>query len=294
VNFDDIAASSSTDTSPPTVPGQPSGASNTPASIDLSWAASTDDQATSLIYEVYRDQCAAGGIPVGSVTSSSTTTVSFTDTGLAPGSTHVYCVTASDGANTSGKSPASAPITVQQGSEVFTDGFGGGFAAWTNVTNLTLDSTRFPPGGSAPSARASVTGQAAYAYHNLGATYPALCMSEAVNLQSISGSVALMKLRTAGGQSLGRAFVEASRMLKVRADVGGTQFSSGVTLPTGWNTLQLCITVGTSGGISLFLNGGQIGSWTANTGTVPIGRLQIGDDAAKTVTVNFDDIAASP
>ena len=30
--------------------------------------------------------------------------------------------------------------------------------------------------------------------------------------------------------------------------------------------------------------------WAANTGTTPVGRIQIGDTAAKTWTANFDDV----
>ena len=30
--------------------------------------------------------------------------------------------------------------------------------------------------------------------------------------------------------------------------------------------------------------------WVANTGTSPVGRIQIGDSAAKTFTANFDDV----
>ena len=33
-----------------------------------------------------------------------------------------------------------------------------------------------------------------------------------------------------------------------------------------------------------------LGGWVANTGTNPIGRIQIGDTAAKTFTVNWDDV----
>ena len=81
-----------------------------------------------------------------------------------------------------------------------------------------------------------------------------------------------------------------SRVLNVRADVSGVTLSSGVALPPGWNTIRLCGTIGTSGTWALFLNGSQIGSWSANNGTAPITRVQIGDDAAKTVTVNLDDV----
>jgi hypothetical protein len=145
--------------------------------------------------------------------------------------------------------------------------------------------------GSPPSVRAAVANLRAFAYHDLGSAYPALCMSESVNLTSISGGAsALLKMRTATNQSVGRVFASPTRVLNVRADVSGVTLSSGVSLPAGWNTIRLCGTIGTSGTWTLFLNGSQIGSWSANNGTAPITRVQIGDDAAKTVTINIDDV----
>ena len=67
-----------TDTFAPSKPGKPSGTSSTFDSIDLSWAASTDNFGGPLTYRVYRD-----GVQIDQVTSSSTSTVTYTDTGLA-------------------------------------------------------------------------------------------------------------------------------------------------------------------------------------------------------------------
>ena len=93
----------------PTVPGKASGVSNSTSSIDLTWAASTDNVSTTLDYHVFRD-----GVDIATVPSASTTTVSYTDTGLDGGSQHTYRVTAVDAAtNASGQSPDSDPITVQ-------------------------------------------------------------------------------------------------------------------------------------------------------------------------------------
>ena len=96
--------SAAVDTTPPTVPGQPSGTSPTTSTIQISWAASTD-ASPPITYRIYRD---GGATSVGS-----TTTTSFTDTGLVAGSSHTYTVDAVDaGNNASNKSPASAPIVV--------------------------------------------------------------------------------------------------------------------------------------------------------------------------------------
>src|SRR5262249_48364754 len=98
------------DTTAPTTPGPPSGLSNTPTSIDLSWTASSDPDNTTLVYDVFRD---GAPDPVAQVSSNSSTTVSYRDDGLSPGTVHTYVVDATDGVNTSPPSGASSPITVQ-------------------------------------------------------------------------------------------------------------------------------------------------------------------------------------
>lgn len=275
------------DTTAPTVPGQPTGAANGKSEIDLTWAASTDDVSTDITYHVYRD---GNSTPVGSVTSSSTTTVNFTDTGLAPGSTHTYTVDAEDEAlNVSLMSPVSDPISTI--GNIFADSFDGGdFSAWSSVTRLTIDLGNGAT--SPPSAMGSVTSQSAFAYTNLPATYSNLCVSEVVNVTTQdANSVVLMRLRTSTGAGISKVFVGSTGVLFVRSDVSTSQRSSLTTLPSGWNTIELCGTVGSSGTWDLYLNGSQIVSaWTADTGTTPVGRVQIGDDSAKTWTINFDDV----
>jgi hypothetical protein len=94
---------------PPSIPGKPAASEDSPSSVDLVWAASTDNVATSIVYNVFRD---GGATPIAQVTSSSTTTVSYTDTNLALQSTHTWQVQASDGVNLSALSPASDPFTL--------------------------------------------------------------------------------------------------------------------------------------------------------------------------------------
>jgi Glycosyl hydrolase family 26 len=276
-----------TDTTPPTVPGQPSGSSTSAGSISLTWNVSTDDTATSIVYHVFRD---GGSTPIGSVTSASTTTVSFTDTGLAGGSTHTYRVSASDGFNESALSAASAPITVQGSSAIFADGFDAGFANWTSRANVTLDSTIGAP--SPPSARVQTSASTAWVSKTLPSTYGSACVSARVNLTSTSDGATLLRFRTAGGTAIIRLRINSSRVLAVRSDVSGASASTSVTLPTGsWNLLELCGTVGSSGTWSVYRNGSRIfGPWSADTGTTPIGRIVVGTQDARTVTANFDDV----
>jgi hypothetical protein len=87
------------DTTPPTVPGNLAATPVSPSRIDLSWAASSDGVGVTG-YEVSRDDATVATVPGPG----------FSDTGLAPGSSHTYRVRALDAAgNASGWSdPATA------------------------------------------------------------------------------------------------------------------------------------------------------------------------------------------
>ena len=167
--------STSPDTTPPSAPGTPTGTSTRAGQIDLSWAAASDDRATSLSYRVFRD---GDSSPVGTVQGPATGTVTFTDSvGLQPGSEHTYAVDAFDGTNRGPLSAISAAITVTSGPPViFADDFTAGFANWSGVTNLTIDNAT---GGVAPpSARSQLTSVPDYAFKNLtGGPFSSVCMS---------------------------------------------------------------------------------------------------------------------
>jgi hypothetical protein len=275
------------DLTPPTAPGQPTGTSPAAGEIALSWAASTDPVPSSppITYRIYRD---ADPDPIGE-----TTATSYTDAGLDPGSVHTYAVDAVDAAdNESGVGPASAPITViSTPPAIFADDFSSGtLAGWTGSTRITIDAAQGSP--AAPSARAQVSSQSAWAYRSLGATYASACMSVRVNAASLGGNaVDLFRLRTASDGPIARAYVTASGVLYIRADVSGAKANSGVVLGSGWHTVELCGTVGSATSWDLLRDGVVIvNDWVANTGTTPVGRVQIGDTAAKTFTVNFDDV----
>jgi hypothetical protein len=274
------------DTTPPTTPGKPSGVSNTPGTIDLTWAGSTDTVSTTLAYHVFRD-----GTQVGTVNSSQST-VTFRDTGLAGGSTHTYRVVAEDAAgNDSQPSPTSDPIVVQSGAgPIFADDFStGNFSKWTSVTRLTIDASRGDP--SPPSARGEVSAISGFASKTLGSTFGDACMSVRVNPSSLGSSAALLRLRTATNGPIARVYTATTGVLWIRSDVSGEQRSSGVAMTmNAWNRVELCGTV-SPGSWSLYLNGNRIvAGWAANTGTTPIGMVQIGDAGASTWTMNFDDV----
>ncbi|WP_443050262.1 GH12 family glycosyl hydrolase domain-containing protein [Streptomyces sp. NBC_00236] len=93
------------DTQAPTVPAGVTVTGTTAGSVSLSWTPATDDTGVSG-YDVYRDGVKAG----------STTSTSFTDTGLAASSSHSYTVRARDAAgNTSAASVAVSATTTAGG-----------------------------------------------------------------------------------------------------------------------------------------------------------------------------------
>jgi hypothetical protein len=265
--------------------------SHTDDSIDLTWGASTDDQSTVLTYHVYRD---GNPTPVGQVVSDSTGTVSFTDAGLVAGSSHTYRVDAMDGAtNSSGLSGTSSSITVLNGGPpIFADGFAGGnFSSWTANTRLTIDGSQ--GGAATPSAREASTGQSAFAYRTLpGGPYFTICESSAVRVTSQgSAGIDLFRLRTASNGAIAKAFVTAAGKLAIRSDFASTQQASTTSMPAGWHVVELCGTVGSIGSWDLYLDGTAIiTGWVANTGTVGVGRIEIGNTSAKTTTINWDDV----
>jgi Glycosyl hydrolase family 26 len=279
------------DTTPPTRPGTPSGTSNGPSTIDLTWAASTDDQASTITYRVKRD-----GAQVATVSSSSATTVGFTDSGLVASSSHTYSVVPVDPSGNVGmESGVSQPIVVQDAPppppSSFADDFSSGtLANWTGVTRVTIDNAS---GGVAPpSARAQVTNQSAWAYKTLAAPVGTVCMSMRVNVTNAgSGGLVLLRLRTSSNGPVARVAINSSGILQIRSDVSGALIGSGVSLGSGWHLIELCGTVGTSGSWNLYRDGAPVvTSWTANTGSTPVGRVQIGDTTARTVTFNIDDV----
>jgi chitodextrinase len=268
------------DTTPPTVPGQPAGTSPAAGALRIHWAASSD--ASPITYDVYRD---GGSTPIG--TSIDTT---FTDTGLDVNSSHTYTVDAVDASNNrSAQSPASAPITVTP--LIFSDDFtSDNFTNWSLFTNMTLDEGQGSP--SAPSARSQVSSSASYAYADFGFTYGTACASANMNASSLgTTSVDLMRLRSAAGGPIAKVYASSTGVLSVRDDVTGTTKGSAKTLGTGWHNVELCVSVGSpNGSISLFRDGTQILTWAPDTGTTPIGRLQIGDTASKTFTIDWDHV----
>ncbi|CAG0935328.1 Exoglucanase B [Thermoflexales bacterium] len=95
-----VRTSTSTDTQAPTVPTSLASPSQTTTSVNLSWTASTDNVGVTG-YDIYRGTALAG----------SSTTTSFSDTGLTPDTLYSYTVRAKDAAGN--VSAASAALSVR-------------------------------------------------------------------------------------------------------------------------------------------------------------------------------------
>ncbi|MED5390861.1 MAG: fibronectin type III domain-containing protein, partial [Pseudomonadota bacterium] len=91
------------DSEAPTVPDNVAGSASSSTAIALSWDASTDEDGVVAGYKIYR-----GGVETGT-----STTTSFTDTGLSPATSYAYTVSAYDNAEPENESSPSSPaVTV--------------------------------------------------------------------------------------------------------------------------------------------------------------------------------------
>jgi hypothetical protein len=278
------------DVEPPTTPGTPTGTSTTPGTIDLTWTASSDDRALEIDYLLYRN---GGPTPIATISSSSSTTVAYSDSGLVGGATHTYVVVASDGTNLSPPSPASDPIRVAEGEPpggLFEDSFASGFGQWSTVSGATLE---IDTGYTAPpSARLAASSNRAFLRTTLSEATDELCLESAVNITSQDGNVSLLRLRGTNS-AIARIYRKSNGALWFRADASGVHTNTGAVLPSGaWARLQLCVDV-SGGSLELAIDGTPVASWNASLGTAPVAVIQIGDNGSKTWNANYDDVIAS-
>jgi hypothetical protein len=173
----------------------------------------------------------------------------------------------------------------------FSDTFDAGLAAWNPVANASLDDQVFA--AAAPSLLLDASGGAgAFATRRLTEAQTAVCVRSAFDLEAPSASTILLRLQTLDAGPIARLYATTGGSLRVRSDFSGTTTSTGATLSAGWNTIQFCASIGTSGSASLALNGVDVGSWPVDLGTAGIGRFQLGDAGAKSFLLHVDDVAA--
>ena len=108
-----------------------------------------------------------------------------------------------------------------------------------------------------------------------------------------------LKLRTATGAALAEVFITPTRVLGLRNDVTAVATNSTTLMTTGtWHTITLhAIIAGTTSTIDVTYDGTALttlGSTTANLGTAPIGRIQIGENVTgRTADLSYDTITVT-
>ena len=179
---------------------------------------------------------------------------------------------------------------------IFTDGFeSGNLSAWTSSGGLTVEGTTTHTGSFA--VEASTTNGNTYAKKLLPSTYTDAYSRVFVDLKSESSQVNLLRHRTAADVSIAYVFVNASGQLGLRNDIAGTTTTSALVVSPGtWHEIELHTMInGTSSVVEVWLDGVRVdalSSTTANLGTTPVGRVQIGDvQTGRTYDVVYDDVA---
>jgi hypothetical protein len=210
------------------------------------------------------------------------------------------------GATATPTAPASATPTITAtppptptapangGLPIFSDGFeSGDLSAWTTKGGLTVESTLVHSGADAAEGNTTIGGT--YAKKVLPTTYAEGWGRVYFNLVSYTSQVNLLRLRTSTDGSLAYVYVTTAGKLALRNDAGATTQTSATSVGAGWHALELHGLVnGASGALEVWLDGARIAdlSGTANLGTTPIGRLQIGEvQSGRTYDVIFDDAA---
>lgn len=276
------------DTNPPSTPQSLTATSDSAFSVALSWQASNDDQGV-VAYEVYRD-----GARLSSVTGTA-----FDDDTVLADSTHSYTVVARDAAGNRSDPSQPAPVTTPDSPvPLFADGFeSGGLDAWTSSGGLQPEGGEVAHGSWA--VEGATTNGATYAKVTLAGTHPDGYSRVLFDIKTQSSQVNLLRLRTAGGTSLGYVYVTPGGMLGFRNDTVKTSSASQVYVTPGWHALELRIRTGAGSGdlgaVQVWYDGDLVPALSSDavaTGSTPVGALQIGDTVTKrTYDVAFDDVA---
>jgi fibronectin type 3 domain-containing protein len=277
------------DTQPPSAPAGLTATASYKTRIDLSWTASSDNVGVTG-YQIYRDG--------QSLTTIGAQTV-YSDTTVAPGSTHSYRVRALDAANNASEFSTEATATTPSVGVLFHDGFeSGDLSHWTQNNGLVVQQaqvfagTRAAEGVSTGSAGASASKQ-------LGDAETSLYFATRFKVLSQSQNVNLLRFRnnTVGANALATLFVSSTNKIGLRNDVTGVATTSTTVAAAGvWHTAQVHLVVnGSNSQAEVWLDGNQIASLSQsgiNLGTAPIGRLELGDSSVgRTFDVALDEVA---
>jgi len=277
------------DSTPPSDPASLSATSSSPFQVDLAWPASSDNTGVTG-YDVFRD---------GSLYASLGPVTSYSDTNVLGSSTHAYAVRARDVAgNVSGLVSAPAVTTAAPPVPIVADGFENGLGRWSPSVGLTVETATVHGGSQA------VEGSTAN-----GATYAKLALPGGPYADSYSrvwfdvvsgpSQVNLLRLRDAGGASLGYVYVETTGQLGFHDDATGVNTLSSVVPAPGWHALELHLQTGAApgalGAVQVWLDNAlvpDLSSTSIDVGSSPVAGLQIGEvQGGLTYDVAFDDVA---
>lgn len=256
--------------------------------IDLVWQPSSDEIGVAG-YDVWRDDVVMG----------STSGTTFSDATVEPESSYTYVVRARDEAgNVSDPSEAVVVTTPAAPSGLFTDGFeSGDLSAWVTVSGVTVQGAQVFEGSYA--ARALAASSRTFAVADLGVGLTDVSYRAQVRLDAHQGSksVTLLGLQTAAGSPVVSLHRSGTGKLRYTNHVTGKNKGSKLAMSLGaWHELRIRVIVGgASGRIEVWFDGVPVGALTRtdNTGTVTIGRLQLGDPNKRTFDATFDEVAAS-
>jgi hypothetical protein len=272
-------------------PSQPQNLAATaisPTQVKLTWDDSTDNVGVTS-YDIYRD-----GTPIASAAPPA----GYVDQTAQSGQTYTYTVVARDAAGNSSAASDPASVTTPS-STLFYDGFESGtMAAWTSSTGMTVQSQVVNDGNY--SAEGIAASSPAYAYKQLAPTRTSLYYSTRFDILSQgSTSAYLLRFRTATKGAIAALYVSSSGKLGLRNDVTGVSTTSSTAVSrNSWHTLEIFGSInGTSGSISVWLDGSPVGQLTGtqSLGTNPIGYLQLGDTSTTAnSTLVYDDVKADP
>jgi N-acetylglucosamine-6-sulfatase len=191
--------------------------------------------------------------------------------------------------------PLLMAVPASTATPLFSDGFESGtFAGWTSVTGLTISQVTVHDGTS--SARAAVTAQPAWAYRSLGATYQQLYGRTWFNVTGRTTPVTLLRFRSSTGTPLVSVGIAKSGKLTILDNKTGKTLTSPLSVSNQtWHEVQLRAALTGTHRTDVWFDGVAVPSLSLTTslGTVPFGRVQIGENlATRTFDISFDDVAA--
>ena len=293
VVFDDAAFGSArlgtaADGAAPSVPSGVSAVASSPFSVDVNWSASTDDVAVAG-YDVLRDGAVIGSVDA-STTRSPTAPHSLqrpTRTPCKPGTARTTC-----------RRPAPAcpsPHRPRRRRCSRTGSSRGTCRHGRRSAGLTVENTDVRTGTFA--AEGNTTNGNTLARKTLGATYLDAYARVGFELKSQTSQVNLLRMRDAGGVSIGYLYVSTGGKLGFHDDALNTNTLSATIVGSGWHALELHLGIsGATGTVEVWLDNVRIADLSnvgaANVGTSAVGQFQIGEaQTARTYDVVFDDAA---